>query len=44
MRHDPFLESKDELKRMKEVKGKNMGKDIREGQSEYRKKLATRSK
>ena len=41
-RNDPFLESKDELKAMKGKGNVQSAKDRREGQSEYRKDLATR--
>jgi len=40
-RHDPFMESKDELKAMKVKKDKQ---DEKQGLSEYRKKLATRKR
>jgi len=42
--HIPFQESKDELRVMKEGKGRDLQKDLREGQSAYRKKLATKKK
>jgi len=43
-RHDPYLESKDELKAMKKGGDETRVKDQKQGQSEYRKKLAQRKK